>query len=107
LTTYRERVGCIDLVIADVIMPEMGGTELRQELKRIDPRARVLLSSGYSVSADLRNFIAQGVPFIQKPYQIEDLARIVREVLDAVPDPQCEVRFTNDQVDTEDICSKV
>jgi CheY-like chemotaxis protein len=86
LATYRERIGCIDLVIADVVMPELGGTELLQELKRIDPHARVLLSTGYSVSQDLRNFIAEGVPFIQKPYLVEDLARIVREVLDANPE---------------------
>jgi len=88
IATYRERSGGIDLVIADVVMPEVGGTELHRELKRIDPRARVLLSSGYSMSADLKAYIAQGVPFIQKPYQVEDLVRVVREILDAPADVQ-------------------
>ena len=88
LATYRDRCGGIDLVMADVVMPEVGGTELYRELKRIDPGARILLTTGYSVSPDLRTYIAHGVPFIQKPYQVDDLARMVRDILDSAASAQ-------------------
>jgi PAS domain S-box-containing protein len=107
LAAYRERRGTIDLVIADVVMPEMGGTELYQALKRLNPQAQVLLSSGYSLSPDLRNFIAQGVPFIQKPYQVEELACVVREILDAVSPSAASASDSQDPSVKEKVCSQV
>jgi len=82
LNLYRARGAEIALVITDVVMPEMQGPELCREIQKLRPAARVLLTSGYSRSEELRDLIAEGVPWIQKPYQGDDLAYKVRRVLD-------------------------
>lgn len=83
LSLYQSRSAEINLVITDVVMPEMPGPELCREIQRLNPCARVLLTSGYSTSNELRNLLAEGVPYIQKPYQGDDLVNKVRQVLDA------------------------
>jgi len=73
----------IDLVITDVVMPQMGGRELATRLAVVQPGIRILFSSGYSenaISAD--GVLDEGINFLQKPYTPTTLARRVREVLD-------------------------
>ncbi len=73
----------IDLVITDVVMPQMGGRELATRLAVVQPGVRILFSSGYSenaISAD--GVLDEGINFLQKPYTPTTLARRVREVLD-------------------------
>ncbi len=72
----------IDVVISDVIMPEMGGKELADRLKEISPTTKVIFCSGYTQDAIARDGVLDpGVAFIQKPYTVDILARKVREVL--------------------------
>lgn len=73
----------LDLVIVDVMMPVLGGVELLQELKRIRPDVKVILSSGYN-ELDTTRDIAQGdlAGFLQKPYSLQLLAEKVRTALD-------------------------
>jgi CheY-like chemotaxis protein len=73
----------IDLVITDVVMPQMGGRELVTRLLALQPGLRILFSSGYSenaISAD--GILDEGINFLQKPYTPTMLARRVREALD-------------------------
>ncbi len=73
----------IDLVITDVVMPQMGGRELVTRLLALQPGLRILFSSGYSenaISAD--GVLDEGINFLQKPYTPTTLARRVREALD-------------------------
>ena len=73
----------IDLVLLDMTMPEMGGKEVFQRIRRLKSRAKVIISSGYSDSILGEDTFARKVDgFLQKPYQIEDLSRKIREVLD-------------------------
>ncbi len=73
----------IDLVVTDVIMPEMKGSELAQRLRQLRPGLRVLFASGYSEDVIAHHGVLDpGVDFLQKPYSIEGLARRVREALD-------------------------
>jgi two-component system, cell cycle sensor histidine kinase and response regulator CckA len=54
-------------------------------LRAINPRVKVLLSSGYSTNGEVGEILEQGVSgFVQKPYREEELAAKVREVLDAL-----------------------
>lgn len=73
----------IDLLLSDVVMPEMNGVTLAEKLRELRPAMRVLLSSGYSEeSLDSRAIDAVRVTFLPKPYTPDTLRRKVREVLD-------------------------
>ncbi|MBI4418508.1 MAG: response regulator, partial [Ignavibacteriales bacterium] len=70
-----------DAVVLDMNMPEMGGRETFYRLKELDPDVRVVISTGYS------NTSIDGTPlrdaidgFLQKPYQLEELSKTMREV---------------------------
>ena len=83
LDLYEKQKGEIDLVILDIIMPDMGGSETFNRLKAIDGNVRVLLSSGYSINGQATEIMNRGcVGFIQKPFSIKDLSIEVREALD-------------------------
>lgn len=74
----------IDLVLLDMTMPEMGGKEVFQKIRRMKSRAKVIISSGYSDTILGEDTFAKKVDgFLQKPYRVEDLSNKIREVLDA------------------------
>ena len=72
----------IVIVILDLIMPEMGGGEVYDKLKEIDPNLKVLLSSGYSLDGQATEILKRGCNgFIQKPFSMEDLSRKLRQII--------------------------
>ncbi len=72
-----------DLVIADVVMPLMGGRELADRLAERRPGARILYISGYTEDASFHSHLAEtGRDFLAKPFALAGLARKVRQVLD-------------------------
>jgi two-component system cell cycle sensor histidine kinase/response regulator CckA len=74
----------IQLLLTDVVMPEMGAGELADQLLAVRPEMKVLFISGYTNDEVLRRgFSWQEAAFIQKPFTGEDLMRKVREVLTA------------------------
>ena len=74
----------VQLVVADVILPEMSGPEIVRGIMRHKPDIRALYISGYTDEAVLRHgMLDKGVTFLSKPFLPEMLARKVREVLDA------------------------
>jgi PAS domain S-box-containing protein len=74
----------VDLVLTDLIMPEMGGKELAQELKKIDPRVKVLAITGYTLVENVEELKRAGLlDIVQKPFEVKTLARVVRRTLDA------------------------
>jgi two-component system cell cycle sensor histidine kinase/response regulator CckA len=74
----------IDLVITDVVMPEMGGKSLVRELKKIKPDVRVLAISGYVLKDDLQELREAGIlGTIQKPFEVDALAAATRRALEA------------------------
>jgi signal transduction histidine kinase len=76
-----ETNGNIDLIITDVVMPQMGGRELAQALASSHPETKILYMSGY-VDKEISQKEMPGLEFIHKPFTPEALARKVREVLD-------------------------
>ena len=79
-----ERGDEIDCVILDLTMPHMDGEEAFRELRRIRPDIRVIMSSGYNEQEVTQRFVGKGLAgFIQKPYELQKLAAILRRVLDA------------------------
>jgi PAS domain S-box-containing protein len=84
LEIYQRERGRIGLVILDLTMPRLSGRDTLTQLLRIDPKARVLLASGYSAEhAEVAQ--QQGAAgFIAKPYRAQELARAVRQALDQI-----------------------
>jgi len=84
LETYKADKGRIDLVILDLIMPDMKGADVFDSLKTIDMDVRVILASGYSINSRAEDLLYRGCrAFIQKPYKLNDLSEVVRKVLTA------------------------
>ncbi|MEE9912869.1 MAG: response regulator [Deltaproteobacteria bacterium] len=81
---YQERGDHIDLVIMDIVMPIMGGGEAIDLIRAINPSARVILCSGYSMSGAVKAIMDKGVrTFLKKPFKLDEFSRIIREVLDS------------------------
>ncbi len=77
------------LLLTDVVLPQMSGRELAARLLERRPELRVLYVSGYTPDpAFLRAVEEDRVPFLPKPYTVQELLRRVREVLDDVPAPR-------------------
>ena len=77
----------VDLVLTDVIMPGMKGSELGESLAKLDSSIRVLYMSAYTEEAVVNfGFLGSGAAFIEKPFSPDELARKVREVLGAKRD---------------------
>jgi signal transduction histidine kinase/CheY-like chemotaxis protein len=83
---YTEKMVDFDLVALDMIMPEMNGKDTYDALKKINPDVKVLLVSGYSLNKQIEELMDKGCNgFIQKPFDIVQLSRKLREVLEEGP----------------------
>jgi len=83
LEIYEKNKHEIDMVILDMIMPDMGGGETYDKLKEINPKVKVLLASGYSIDGQASEILARGCNgFIQKPFHMENLSRKIKEILE-------------------------
>ncbi len=83
LNLFRKEMSRIDLVIVDLIMPEMGGVECLKNLLKIDPQANVIVTSGYSGESSVKDTIQMGAKgFVSKPFGVQEFLRDVRRVLD-------------------------
>jgi len=71
---YKEKQQQIDIVVLDMVMPDMDGVECLRRLKEISPDAKVLLMSGFSVEESLEKARRRGaVGFLQKPFSAAEL----------------------------------
>ncbi len=83
LEAAKQQAGNIDLLLTDVVMPEMNGRDLADRILNLFPEIRVLFMSGYSADVIAhRGILEDGIQFIQKPLTIRELANKVRAVLD-------------------------
>jgi two-component system cell cycle sensor histidine kinase/response regulator CckA len=79
LEKYQANLAEIDLVLLDLSMPEMNGDETFRELRRINPKVRVVLSSGYDKLNVIQQFDNRGLQeFLQKPYDMATLIEVVK-----------------------------
>jgi CheY-like chemotaxis protein len=84
LGIITNRATPFDLVLSDVVMPELSGGRLLRELKQMGYTGRVMLMSGYAEdNAQLRDALRAGTTLLEKPFTPEQLVQQVRAVLDA------------------------
>ena len=77
----------IDLVVTDIVMPEMNGSELAEKIRQVTPETQILFTSGYTEDAAVRQqFLLAGEAFIEKPFTPASLSRKAREMLDSTED---------------------
>ena len=82
IQVYKKMKDKIDMVILDMIMPEMGGGVVYEQIKSINPKVKVLLSSGYSKDGQATEILNRGCKgFIQKPFTIKELSGKIGEIL--------------------------
>jgi CheY-like chemotaxis protein len=80
---FRARQGSIDLILLDMNMPLMGGRRAFEELKKINPGIRIVILTGYGKGViEPSSFPGEVNGFVQKPFQLEELAVKVRQALD-------------------------
>jgi CheY-like chemotaxis protein len=80
---YREHFQTIDVVILDLIMPKLGGYECFKELKKINPRVKALVTSGYAMNGQAQKTIDEGaLGFLQKPFDLAVFSKAIVDVLD-------------------------
>jgi PAS domain S-box-containing protein len=74
----------VDLIVTDIVMPEMGGSELAKKVRELKPEARILFTSGYTEDAAVRqSLLHAGEAFIEKPFTPGSLTKKTREALDS------------------------
>jgi len=84
VSLFRDHASEISVVLLDLTMPRMGGEETFEEIRRQSPKARVILTSGFSEQEVAKRFKGKKVAgFLQKPYQASALKEKLREVLGA------------------------
>jgi PAS domain S-box-containing protein len=84
LELVESRRGRVSLIVADVVMPHMGGREMANRVAQRWPEVPVLFTSGYTgLDVVRRGLLEEGREFVQKPLEPEALARKVREMVDA------------------------
>jgi signal transduction histidine kinase/CheY-like chemotaxis protein len=83
LEIARKKSHLIHMLITDVVMPEMSGSQLTERFAALRPSAKILYMSGYTDDAVVRHgVISAGIDYLQKPFSSEALLRKVRDVLD-------------------------
>ncbi|HLX62051.1 MAG TPA: PAS domain S-box protein [Planctomycetota bacterium] len=83
LKVFDQHSAEIQMLLTDVVMPEMGGAKLSEELLRRNPKLKVLFTSGYTDRAILSGGeLGAGINYLQKPFSPSALVRKVREVID-------------------------
>ena len=86
LEIYGSHSGEIDLVILDMVMPDIGGGEIFTSIKALNPGVKVILSSGYIPNDETAGLMEQGCDaFIQKPFRIDAFLAKIRDVLGQNP----------------------
>ena len=82
LAFCHDFTGNLDVVVTDVVMPDMNGREVAEQVALLQPKSRIIFMSGYTADVIAhRGVLDTGVEYLQKPFTPESLARKIREIL--------------------------
>ena len=83
LEVYKENKDSIDIILLDLTMPEMSGQMVFEEMLKIDPNVKVMISSGHGEEETRKGILSLAKGYVKKPYKIDELARSIRSILDS------------------------
>jgi len=87
LAVFKSCHAKIDLVLLDMVMPDLNGEAVFEKMKTVDPAVKVLLHSGFSLDDRTRRLLRRGGRgFLQKPFKIKELSHAIRDALDGGPE---------------------
>jgi DNA-binding NtrC family response regulator len=78
---YQENLDSVNVVILDLVMPDLGGAEAVDEIKKINPDAKIMLSSGYGRDGSTNDIMKSCSGFIQKPFSMQQLSEAIQAVI--------------------------
>ncbi len=79
---YKAQKDYIDMILLDMIMPELGGKDTFTKLREIEPDAKVLLMSGFDLKGEEMKMLSEGaMGFIQKPFEVDELSQVINQAL--------------------------
>ncbi|MBD3287195.1 response regulator [candidate division KSB1 bacterium] len=82
-TTFREHWNTIQLIVLDQYLNNYDGMQLLKKFKKIKPEIKVILTSGFTIDEEYKKLESSIIEYyLQKPYNVEQLAKTVRKVLD-------------------------
>jgi CheY-like chemotaxis protein len=83
IAVFEKHQEKIDVIVLDMIMPQLSGGETYDQIKKIKPDVKVLLSSGYSINGQASEILKRGCNgFIQKPFNLQNLSQNLRAILE-------------------------
>jgi two-component system, cell cycle sensor histidine kinase and response regulator CckA len=93
LQLFAQHRGALDLVILDLVMPDMSGGDVFDRLQEMQPNVPVLLASGYSLDGKAEEIMQRGCRgFIQKPFSITTLGETVSDILKSPAAPPTDLQ---------------
>ena len=78
---YQEHLEAVDVVILDLVMPDLGGAEAVDAIKKINPNVKIMLSSGYGRDGNTNEIMKNCNGFIQKPFSMQQLSEAIQAIM--------------------------
>lgn len=82
IETYKEQKESIDIIILDIVMPDLNGAEVVDAIKAIDPDTKIVLSSGYGKDRKITDILQNCHAFIQKPFSMQELSASLQSIME-------------------------
>jgi DNA-binding NtrC family response regulator len=82
IETFKERKDTIDVIVLDIVMPDLGGAEVVEAIKDIDPNTKIMLSSGYGRDRNTADIMQNCNAFIQKPFRMQELSASLQSIME-------------------------
>ena len=82
IETFKERKDSIDIIVLDMVMPDLGGAEVVDAIKDIDPNTKIILSSGYGRDHNTADIMQNCHAFIQKPFSMQELSASLESIME-------------------------
>ena len=78
----RKKKDSIDIIVLDIVMPDLGGAEVVEAIKDIDPNTKIMLSSGYGRDRKTADIMQNCNAFIQKPFSMQELSASLQSIME-------------------------